>query len=128
MNYRNITIDLSPKILPGHLVRRGVCGTCSHNQIADSVPLGREYMTDVKSVRWARLTCAGCGKTTDVRVCDVWRPVGKGNFVMLPEWFYFDTLDLGDAYKGPEKSQQWEPVSNNRLAPPVRLPSRNKVF
>jgi hypothetical protein len=120
--YQNILIDLSPKIMPGHLTRRSVC-SCGHNQVADSVPLGREYQCDIKSVRWARLSCAGCGKVTDVRLCDVWSPLGA-TLVMSPDWFYFDALDLGGAFTGPPKPANWEPVTNNRVGPPVRLPRR----
>lgn len=115
-HYQKIDIDLTPALVFAHLVSRDVCG-CGHSHIKEETPIGREYLADVKSVRWVRFSCGGCDRTKEVRVIDVW-PGLDSMLACRPQWFFLDALDIGESFIGPPMPESWEPVKDNKVRSP----------
>jgi hypothetical protein len=118
--YRKIDIQISPAITLGRLERRNVCD-CGFDFIKKEVPLGREYQVDLKSVRWVKFQCFGCGKITHVRAIDVWDKFGA-------TWIILDLLDLDRAIAFMPKPVSWLPVDNNKILPKQGLPGGAKLL
>lgn len=115
MIYRKIDYDLTPALFVAHLICRDVCG-CGASHVKEETPIGREYNVDLKSVRWVRYECAGCGRTSDLRVIDVYPD--DSSLQYKPEWFFLDALDIGESFLGPPKPREWEPVKDNKVRSP----------
>lgn len=113
-NYRKIDITLSPAIALAVLERRNVC-SCGFDLIKPEVPIGTEYNVDLKSVRWAKFLCYGCGKTTEIRVMDCWDKFGA-------RWIALDLLDLDRAIPFMPKPSHWIPAKENKILPKQGLP------
>jgi hypothetical protein len=112
MNYQKINITVSPKLFPGTLLLKSVCD-CGMPVLKDDVPIGKEYVCDLNSVRWARWRCDGCGKVTDIRLIDVHSPMA---FVPI-QWFLLDMLDLDAGIPRSPKPLAWEPVKDGKVSP-----------
>lgn len=113
--YRKIDIDYSAQLIIGRLERRNVCA-CNFSFVKEDVPIGKEYTLDLKSVRWAKFQCFGCGKTSEVRVIDVWEQGSK------PTWTVLDLLDLDRAIPFMPKPDHWMPVKENKVLPKKQWP------
>lgn len=115
MIYRKLNYDLTPALVIAHLICRDVCG-CGASHVKEETPLGSEYQVDLKSVRWVRYQCAGCGRTSELRVVDVYpdNPFAEWR----PSWFFLEALDLSESYQGPPKPREWEPVKDNKVRSP----------
>jgi len=114
-------MHLGPALVPGRLERHSVCA-CGREFIKRTTPLGKYYDADVKSVRWAKLECAGCGKIQEIRIVDIWDREG---FSVM--WFPLAVLDLDIAIKGPKKPASWEKVYDNKLAPALPIPESKVI-
>ena len=115
MLYRKINIDLAPQLVAGLLVARSLCA-CGISLIKSDVDTGTYYV-DLKSVRWGKFRCAGCGAVFDFRIIDAYDPI-----FLTPSWFFLDLLDVGAGIPHAPKPKEWEEVRNNQVAPPFRVP------
>lgn len=118
--YKKIDISISPAILAGTLERREVC-SCGFLFIKEDVPLGKQYQVDVKSVRWGKFQCGGCGKIHEVRLVDCWDSRGVS-------WFILDVLDLDRAIPFMPKPDNWMPVKENRVLPKQAFPGGGQLI
>jgi hypothetical protein len=117
--YKRINIEISPQLMIGKLERKNVC-QCNYPFVREDTPLGTEYHVDLRSVRWARFKCHGCGKISDIRICDVWDAFGVN-------WFVIDLLDLDAGIPFRPKPDFWEPIrDNNHVAAMNRLPTARR--
>ena len=109
--YKKIDIKVSPKLIEGTLLEKEICdcGFC----VVENAIVGKRYMCDLNSVRWARWTCYGCGKITDVRLIDIYSAVA---FVPV-SWFFLDLLDIGAGLRAGRKPIAWEPVRDGHVSP-----------
>lgn len=110
-----IDIHVGPQIVVGRLEQKSICD-CGLSIVNDDVALGKQYDVDIKSVRWVKFQCKGCGKEFPVRVIDAW------NSWLVPQWFFLDLLDIGAAIRCTPLPAKWEPVRNNMVAPAHGLP------
>ena len=112
MNYQRIDIVINPALVTGTLVVKAIC-QCGIEALKETVLVGKRYICDVKSVRWARWRCEGCGKVQDVRLIDVYSDMP---FVPI-SWFLLDLLDLGAGVPFAPKPTRWEDVRNGKVSP-----------
>lgn len=112
-----LNYDLSRNMITATLVTRDVCG-CGQSHIKQEAPIGREYAIDLRSIRWVRFQCFGCGKTKELRVVDTWPGLADPLQLSEPSWFFLDALDLGEMIAGPPKPRSWEKVEGGKIAGP----------
>lgn len=113
--YKKIDIHVGPTLVRARLVEFSVC-SCGYRHIRGEVKRGKQYDADIKSVRWARFQCFGCGKVTDIRVIDIW------DELLIPTWFPLCLLDIDAKIPIALKPEKWEPVKDNMVAPALRRP------
>lgn len=116
--YRKIDLHIGPTLVQTKLTQHHVCD-CKKPIISTEVKIGARYNVDLKSVRWVRFQCFGCGKITEIRVIDVWTPL------LIPQWFPLQCLELDAAIALAPKPLQWEPVKENKVAPAHAIPTRH---
>jgi hypothetical protein len=120
--YKQIDIKVSPKFITGTLIEKSIC-SCGENALNSDVEIGREYNCEINSVRWARWTCYGCGKVTDVRLIDVYSDTP---FIPI-QWFLLDLLDIGAGIDEAKKPEGWIAVKDNQVSPPVKSSVRTRI-
>lgn len=112
--HQQIDIHVGPTIIQAKLESTSVC-SCKKPLITS--PVGTRYNADLKSVRWVKFQCFGCGKEQEIRVIDVWSKL------LTPYWFPLACLDIDAMISFAPKPERWEPVEGNKVAPAHRLPS-----
>ena len=113
--YRKIDIHIGPSLIRARLVAFSVC-KCGHRHINEGVRYGKQYDADIKSVRWVRFQCFGCGKVLEIRVIDIW------DATLTPMWFPLCLLDIDAKIPIAAKPMNWQPVKDNAVAPAQRRP------
>jgi hypothetical protein len=114
--YKRIDIHAGPLLAEGTLERTSLC-PCGNPFMSNHVVRGMRYNVDLKSVRWARFECHGCGKEFEVRLIDVWDEITQ-----RPYWFPLDLLDLDRAIPFLPKPEKWQKVENNQVPPKQKNP------
>ena len=118
--HRKIDISISPAIAIGHLERRSIC-SCGYSLLREEAPIGKEYNVDLKSVRWAKFQCGGCGNVLEIRICDTWDAFGVN-------WFVLDVLDLDRAIPFAPRPDSWIPVKDNKVLPRTAFPGGSTLL
>lgn len=113
--YKQIDIHVGPTLVVAKLVKQHVC-SCKHPMISTGSLLGKRYDADLKSTRWVKFQCFGCGKKQIIRVIDVWSEL------LIPQWFPLAMLDIDARIPITAKPENWEPVKDNLVAPAHRAP------
>jgi hypothetical protein len=118
MNYQKINIEIGPTLMEAELITDEVC-ECGMKCIKSEISIGTKYQVDLKSIRWVRYQCFGCGKTIELRVIDAW------NSLLVAQWTFLDCLDIGQVIPiiKPE-GKNWTTVKDNSLAPAHHCPGR----
>jgi hypothetical protein len=114
-NYKKIDIHMGPQICLARLENPKLCD-CGFHFIKEEIRVGKEYFVDLKSVRWAKFQCGGCGKIFPVRLIDVWFDA------LTVQWLPLGCLDIDAAIPYAPLPTQWEPVKDNKVSPPWRKP------
>src|SRR5271157_4336684 len=112
--YKKINLHLGPTPIQATLVTDELC-TCGKKYI--HAPVGKQYVADLKSVRWVKWQCHGCGKESAIRIIDIW------DERLIPEWFPLACLDIDAGIPFTPVPQNWEKVKDNKAAPAHRLPT-----
>jgi hypothetical protein len=112
--YQKIDITVGPTLIQAKLESVSVC-SCGKRLI--TTPVGTRYNADLKSVRWVKFQCFGCGKEQEIRVIDVWSKL------CIPYWFPLACLDIDAMISFAPKPANWEVIEGNKVAPAHRLPS-----
>ena len=112
-----VDLHIGPTLAVARLEKRSVC-TCGMNIVKNDTPVGMSYDVDLKSVRWTKFRCGGCGKEFLMRVIDVW------NSFLTPQWFPLACLDLDAGIPYAPLPENWEKVKENMVAPAHYVPGR----
>lgn len=115
--YRKIDIHVGPTLVTATLEKRNVCD-CGMNIVRDEAPIGTEFNADLKSVRWVKFVCHGCGKKFVIRIIDVW------GVLLTPQWFPLACLDIDAGIPYAPIPTEWRPVKDNMVAPAHGLPGK----
>ena len=115
MNYQKIDIHIGPTIAIARLENKRLC-QCGMLYIKKDVPIGTAYRVDLRSVRWVKFQCKGCGKEFPTRLIDVW------DELLIPHWFPLECLDLDAVIPLAPLPLKWEPVANGLVAPAHAIP------
>lgn len=113
--YKKIDMHLGPTLAVTRLVQHHIC-ECRFPLINEDVKVGTRYDVDLKSTRWAKFTCGGCGKEKQIRVIDVWTRL------LTPMWFPLTCLEIDAAIPYAPMPEKWIPVKENKLAPAHGIP------
>lgn len=112
--YKKIDMHVGPVIAQAKLVQKHVC-SCRMPLVKTEI--GTRYGIDLKSVRWVKFLCFGCGKEQPILVIDVW------NELLVPQWFPLECLDVAAKIPCPPMPARWEKVEENMVSPAQRKPS-----
>jgi hypothetical protein len=113
--YRKIDMHIGPTIAQTRLVQHHVCD-CKMPVVNKEVREGTRYNVDLKSVRWVKFVCGGCGKESEIRVIDVWTPL------LTPMWYPLECLEIDAAIPLAPKPEKWMPVKDNKVLPAHGVP------
>lgn len=119
--YRKINIEISPTLVVGRLDRKYLCA-CKKPFFKNDVPLGTRYNVDIKSVRWVKYQCFGCGKESLVAIIDC-----HEGFPIPVSWFPVECLDIFPAIPLPAIPKQWQKVKDNKVLPKQTLPGMGGI-
>lgn len=102
MRHAKIDIGIGPTLVVTHIKRLAIC-PCGNRLYREGVEVSTEYQVDIKSVRWGKFQCHGCGKELNVRFIDQYSEIDP-----KPRYALLDTLVLGEAIpkaRKPDSSQ-----------------------
>ena len=108
-NYRKINIELTTTMVAARLEKKSVC-PCGHPMMKEGVPLGMVYNIDLKSVRWVRFQCGGCGKTFPMLVADC-----HAGYPVPITWLPVELLDIFPVVQPPPMPTEWQAVKDNKI-------------
>lgn len=113
--YKKIDMHIGPTLARTRLAQHHVCG-CRMPIVKEDVKVGTHYDVDLRSVRWVKFQCGGCGKVSEIRVIDVWTRL------LVPMWYPLACLEIDAAIPYAPKPSQWERTTDNKVAPAHAMP------
>jgi hypothetical protein len=118
-NHQFIDMHIGPTLVEAKLISDSVCD-CGMKCFKEDTAIGTPYQVDLRSVRWVRFKCFGCGKTLELRIIDAWSPL------LLAQWTFLDSLDIAEMLPAINKpdSEGWVAVKDNSVAPAHHVPWR----